>query len=99
MCICKLFDGSYFRRLDIKFYPLEQFGLSLIHFTGSKNFNASLRLIARKKGYLMNDRGFYLLDKNNKKAHSEPILKPFPTEASVFEFLNIEFKAPNERNL
>ena len=46
-------------------YPNEFFGCALIHFTGSKTFNATIREYSRKiKKFVMNDRGF--LDKNGK---------------------------------
>jgi DNA polymerase/3'-5' exonuclease PolX len=46
MGICKLDDKHPARRIDIKAYPLDQYGFALLYFTGSGNFNRSMRLFA-----------------------------------------------------
>lgn len=64
MGVCRLENGIH-RRIDIKIYLKEYFGFALMHFTGSKEFNASIRLWARKNyGLILNDRGFFKLDSN-----------------------------------
>lgn len=65
--------GTY-RRIDILAIPFENWGAALIYFTGndivrplhlaveytnSAQFNRSMRLYARKKGYSLNQRGLY----------------------------------------
>ena len=51
MGVCKAPKDTYFRRIDIKVYPKEQYGFALLYFTGSDYFNRSMRLFAEKKGY------------------------------------------------
>ena len=56
--VAKLPGGKY-RRLDIKIYPRKVFAWALVHFTGSANFNRSIRLFAKKKGFKLTDEGYF----------------------------------------
>lgn len=56
--VCKL-PESLHRRLDIKIYPRQYYAWALVHFTGSANFNRSMRLFAKKKGYRLSDEGIF----------------------------------------
>jgi DNA polymerase/3'-5' exonuclease PolX len=57
--VCQLEPGLPHRRLDIKVYPRHAFAWALVHFTGSANFNRSMRLFAKKKGLRMSDEGIF----------------------------------------
>ena len=46
MGICQLDKKHKVRRIDIKAYPKDQYGFALLYFTGSGNFNRSMRLFA-----------------------------------------------------
>jgi len=55
MGVCQLDAKHLNRRIDIKAYPYEQYGFALLYFTGSGQFNRSMRLFAQKKGYSLSD--------------------------------------------
>jgi DNA polymerase lambda len=69
MGVCRLDPTHLYRRIDILCIPFEQWGAALLYFTGNDvvgggldeliQFNRSLRLYARKKGYSLNQRGLY----------------------------------------
>jgi DNA polymerase (family 10) len=61
----------------------------LLYSTGSKEFNISMRSIAKKKGYILNQKG--LFDQLSGR-HID-----FKTEQDVFKFLNIPYLLPQER--
>ena len=65
MGVC-LFEGETHHRIDIKYYPIEQFAFATLYFTGSDMFNRSMRLYARKKGYSLSDHGICEVDRNSK---------------------------------
>lgn len=46
MGICKSKEDTFFRRIDIKVYPKDQYAFALLYFTGSDYFNRSMRLLA-----------------------------------------------------
>ena len=87
------------RRLDIKIYPREHFAFAVLYFTGSQNFNRSMRLFARKKGYSLGDYG--LLPANRIKNESVWKGKTVPcyTEEDIFRALGLEYKKPEDRDL
>jgi DNA polymerase lambda len=55
MGVCQL--NSPHHRIDIKYYPIEQYPYALLYFTGSDMFNRSMRLYASKLGIQLNDHG------------------------------------------
>ena len=82
------------RRIDFMFTKHNELAFALLYFTGSKEFNTVMRKTALDKGYSMNEHGLYKLV-NGKKG--EKLNKYFPTEESVFDFLNMSYKKPTER--
>lgn len=61
----------------------------ILYGTGSKEFNIKLRSIARKKGYLLNQKGLF------KKNTSEFI--PVSSEKCIFKLLDIQYIKPENR--
>jgi DNA polymerase/3'-5' exonuclease PolX len=57
MGICKSKEDTFFRRIDIKVYPKDQYAFALLYFTGSDYFNRSMRLLAESKGFTLSDHG------------------------------------------
>ncbi len=88
MGICQ-FENNPMRRIDIRFIPYESYYYAMLYFTGGKEFNKKMRLIAINMGYTLNEYG--LFDENNKmiKANSEK---------DVFDFLGMEYVGPENRN-
>jgi DNA polymerase/3'-5' exonuclease PolX len=56
MGVCR-FEHPTHHRIDIKYYPLEQYAWALLYFTGSGEFNRQLRLFAMKNGLQLSDHG------------------------------------------
>lgn len=85
--------GGFHRRIDIRLYFFKrEYPFALLGFTGSKNFNISIRAIADSKGFLLNDRGLYY--RNGKEV-------PFniKTEKDIFDVLGLPYLEPSEREL
>jgi DNA polymerase/3'-5' exonuclease PolX len=90
MGIC-LLDGNY-RRIDIVYCSPEEYPFCLLYFTGCGEFNRKMREIALKKGYSLNEYGITRI--SNKKRISQH----YETEESIFEFLEIPYISPENRN-
>ena len=90
MGIARCPSGGQNVRLDIEFVPIESWGTALLYFTGSKNFNVYMRSVAKKKGYLLNEHGVFIV-KTGRKALENP------TEEDVFELLGIPYTPPERR--
>eukprot|EP01038_Epipyxis_sp_PR26KG_P012389 gene12389-16617_t len=100
MGVCNLKNiNSLFRRIDIKTYPRSSSATAMLYFTGSDHFNRSMRLYARKNGFVLNDKALMRCvrdSKNNKMSLSTPIR--CDSERDIFAVLGLEFKEPWERN-
>ena len=76
------------------FSPPEEYPFAILYFTGSKTFNTVMRNKALKLGFSLNEHGLYKMI-DGKKTHK--ISHHFPDEQSIFDFLKIEYKAPEKR--
>ncbi len=74
-------------QVDLRFVPEESYGAALLYFTGSKEFNVKMRKTAISKNYLLNEYG--LFEKGEYIAGK--------TEKEVFEKLEMNFVAPEDR--
>jgi len=74
-------------RLDIEFLPREEYFSGLLYFTGSKELNVEMRLIAKNKGYLLNEHGLF---RNGRRL-------PIDSERDIFDKLEIEYLMPTDR--
>ena len=83
--------GKPARRVDFMYAPAEEYPFAILYFTGSKAFNVMMRERAKTLGYSMNEHGFTNLKDKSK------VQQKFPTEKSIFDFLGMEFKTPEER--
>jgi DNA polymerase/3'-5' exonuclease PolX len=82
------------RRLDIRFVPYESYGSAILYFTGSKNFNTTMRQHALRKGYSLSEFGLKKTSEGK-----DGILIPCSTEEEVFKFLDYDYKTPEERDI
>lgn len=94
LVMAKIPSSSSVRRVDFLYTNQEEFPFAILYFTGSKIFNTVMRHIALEKGYTMNEHGIYKMD-NKKKG--DKVENHFTSEEDIFNFLNLEYKAPTER--
>ena len=96
MVIAKLTPDSKARRVDLLYAPPEERAFALLYFTGSKEFNTSMRTLATEQKLTLNEHGFHKI--NNDKEKMEKITEPvFKTEKDIFDYLNMVYKEPHER--
>jgi len=74
-------------QVDLIVQPTKAFGALLVHFTGSKAHNISLREYAIKKGMSVSDYGIKVKGK----------LKEFVTEEDFYKFLGLDYIVPELR--
>jgi DNA polymerase (family 10) len=85
-------------QIDLMIMPPGEAGTYLIHFTGSKDHNVKLRVMALKKGWSLSENGFLRLGPNGEPATGEAAeLRTFPTEAEAYGFLGLPFIEPEMR--
>ena len=86
MGICKL--NNVLRRIDIRFMPYNSYYPAILYFTGSKDTNKKMRMMAISMDCTLNEYG--LFDKNGKTII-------FNSEKEIFEHLNMEYIPPEQR--
>jgi DNA ligase (NAD+) len=94
LVITKLNTQSIARRVDFLHTNETQYPFAILYFTGSKLFNTGMRQQALNMGYTLNEHGMSHII-NNKKG--DPVTQTIKTEKDIFDFLNMEYKTPNER--
>lgn len=95
----KLPGSRVWRRLDLLFVPGSEIGAALIYFTGNDIFNRSMRLLARKKGMRLNQRGLYadvLRGPQQTKMNAGRLLEG-RDERRIFEILGVPWRPPEQR--
>jgi len=94
LVVAKLPDAKHARRVDFLYSSPEEYPFAILYFTGSKFFNTAMRGRALNLGYSLNEHGMYSLDGKTKGSKIE---HDFPDERSIFAFLNMEYKEPDQR--
>ena len=94
LVIAKIPSSDSFRRVDFLYTNPEEYPFSILYFTGSKIFNTVMRHQALTMGLTMNEHGLYKMDGKKK---GEKVDVSFHSEKDIFDYLNMEYKAPNER--
>ena len=105
MGITKLNEDGYniARHMDIMDTDPSTFPFAQLYFTGSGNFNSNMRSKALKLGYSLNE--YCISDKKTKKPIDKHIIlkkigKPnFTDEKDIFEFLEMEYLEPENREI
>ena len=97
----KVFN-KYFSEInnEKQIYPRDQYGYAVVYFTGSDQFNRSIRMIALKNGLSLSDHGLSRVVKSDKgKQTMVPENIPCFTEHEVFDVIGINYKSPEERDI
>lgn len=79
------------RRIDIMYTKPEEYPFAVLYFTGSGEFNVKMREYALEKGYTMNE---YSIKHTENK---QKVVNIFLKERDIFNFLNYEYKEPENR--
>ena len=94
LAIAQLKNKKTARRLDFLYTPPNEYAFAVLYFTGSKIFNTVMRQRALNMGYTLNEHGIYKMVSGKKGSRVDD---DFPDEKSIFDFLNMEYKKPEER--
>ena len=89
MGMCKLPEANVYRRLDLIITTPDELPFMLLYFTGNGEFNVKMRELAKKQGYLLNERGLH--------ANKHKVDHIFQSEEDIFTFLGLRYVPPNER--
>ena len=90
MVVARL-PGKPVRRVDFMYAPAKEVAFAILYFTGSKGFNVMMRERAKQMGYSLNEHRLI------RSANKEEVMISFPTEKSIFDFLQMVYKTPAER--
>lgn len=74
---------------DFRIVEESEFGAALLYFTGSKEHNVQLRLLAKKRGLKLNEYGVFRIDTGKRIAGR--------TEEEVYKTIGLRFIIPEER--
>jgi len=96
LVITKIEGAPHARRVDFLFSTMEEFPFAVIYFTGSKIFNTVMRSRALMMGYSLNEHGLYTMTPGS-KVKGALVDRTFSDERSIFRFLKMEYKKPEER--
>jgi NAD-dependent DNA ligase len=94
LVVAKLPGTEYARRVDFLYTTQEEFPFSILYFTGSKGFNTMMREHALSMKYTLNEHGMSVMEGKKKGGLVE---HKFTDEKSIFDFLGLEYKKPEER--
>ncbi|KAJ3111173.1 hypothetical protein HK100_002779, partial [Physocladia obscura] len=91
--VCKLpTPNALSRRIDILIVPYSELGAATIYFTGNEEFNRGIRLLARKTGYSLSQKGLF-----KKGTDGSKTLVASRTEQEIFDILGVPWKPAEER--
>ncbi|KAL2423378.1 DNA polymerase lambda [Exophiala dermatitidis] len=88
------------RRIDFLFVPWAELGAALIYFTGNDYFNRSLRLLASRKGMLLNQHGLFanVMRGRGRERMTDGKLLEGHDEKRIFKILGVTYRPPELRN-
>ncbi len=82
-------------KYSYRVFPSDQYYCALLFFTGNDQLNRQMRIVAQEQGYKLNE---YSIQKvGSTGALSKPL--PVTSEKDVFDYLQMDYKEPNERNV
>lgn len=88
------------RRVDFLYVPWDEMGAALIYFTGNDIFNRSIRLLAGKKKYRLNQHGLWedVMRGPGRVRVTQGKLVEARSERKIFEILKVPYRPPEHRN-
>lgn len=88
------------RRVDFLYVPWDEMGAALIYFTGNDIFNRSIRLLASKKKYRLNQHGLWedVMRGPGRVRVTQGKLVEARSERRIFEILKVPYRPPEHRN-
>lgn len=91
--------STIWRRIDLLYVPWESLGAALIYFTGNDIFNRSMRLLASRKGWRLNQHGLYkdVMRGEGRKKITDGTLIEGHSEMRIFDVLGVPWRLPCER--
>ena len=89
---CKLLHSINEKDYIFRLLPTDQYACGMLYFTGSKLFNQTMRADAHKKGFILNEYTIRRLTSMNTPLKVE-------TEKDIFDFIDFEYRPPEERNM
>ncbi|PWW75983.1 hypothetical protein C7212DRAFT_295594 [Tuber magnatum] len=94
----KVSSGPW-RRIDFLIVPWAERGAALLYFTGNDIFNRSLRLLASKKGFRLNQSGLYkdVLRGRDRTKFTDGVMVESESEEKIFEILGVPYRPPEHR--
>jgi DNA polymerase/3'-5' exonuclease PolX len=92
LAIIKMKNMKFHRRIDFMVVPYSTYPFALLYLTGSKEFTVKMRQQAISKGYSLSENGFKDL-KTNERVN----VHDFKSEKDVFDFLEMDYLAPEDR--
>jgi DNA polymerase IV len=92
-------NSKVWRRIDLLFVPWNEFGAALIYFTGNDIFNRSIRLLASKHGFRLNQHGVFkdVMRGKQREWITEGSLVEGKSEHKIFEILGVPWRPPEDR--
>ena len=93
MGFCKL-PRKPVRRLDVRFVLYESYHAALLYFTGSYQLNKDMRILAKQKGYKLNEYGLFKIKEDGAISSRKTKIT---SEKDIFKKLNMDYLEPNER--
>ncbi len=80
-------------KVDIFITPPQEYIFMLLYATGSGLFNIRMRAVAKKRGYLLNQKGLF----KRRGSHLVPVDGDLNTERKIFKYLDMTYKLPKDR--
>eukprot|EP00049_Salpingoeca_infusionum_P009348 m.155279 g.155279 ORF g.155279 m.155279 type:complete len:351 (+) comp14309_c0_seq3:218-1270(+) len=93
MGVCSLTPDGIARRIDIRFWPHDQYPLALLYFTGSDELNKEMRRKAIEMSFRLNE--YSLVPLGEGGVEGEPF--PISSEQDVFTYLDMQYLEPSRR--
>lgn len=93
--VCQLKPGYLHRLINIRLIPNDEYIFGLFYYTGSFDFSKEMRKIASKKGFKLNE---YWLKRVHRSGHLGKPMK-VTCEKDIFDYLGMEYKSPEQRNM